>query len=114
MSHVSRWRCGSCGYRFDGEVPPERCPGCREACDFIDDSRYVPSAEGGPEGPEPVPLGVVPRVVAADCTGCGRCVEACPMKAIEMRDGVAWIDPKLCNRDGACIPACPEGAIVPP
>ncbi len=22
------WRCGSCGYVYDGEEPPDRCPKC--------------------------------------------------------------------------------------
>ena len=111
---ANRWRCGGCGYRLEAQVPPEECPGCREKCDFIDDSRYVPLGDGGPPGADPVAGVAVPRVVREKCTGCRKCVEACPAGAIEMRDDVAWIDPELCDGDARCIPACPEGAITAP
>ncbi len=54
-------------------------------------------------------------VHAADCTGCGECVEACPFFAISVAAGatgqVASIDPTGCKGCGACTPVCPEGAI---
>jgi|GEM_PF-1112900 len=112
---TNRWRCGSCGYRLEADVPPERCPGCREACDFIDDNRYVPTRNGGPEGPEEAPeADWMPRVVPEACTGCKKCIELCPVGAIVMKGNVAWIDPERCDGDAVCIPACPEGAIVLP
>lgn len=111
---VNRWRCGNCGYRLEADAPPERCPGCREACDFIDDNRYVPVAEGGPEGPEPVAAPDMPQVDPAACTACGKCIEVCPAGAIKMKGEAAWIDPRLCDGDGICIAACAEGAIVIP
>ena len=65
-------------------------------------------------GYEPIPAALQPRVVAEKCTGCRKCIEACPIEAIEMRGEVAWIDPDVCDGDGICVPACPEGAIVVP
>jgi Fe-S-cluster-containing hydrogenase component 2 len=47
------------------------------------------------------------------CTGCGACVEVCPVGAIALVDGKAHVDEKLCTGCGACVDACPEGAIQP-
>ncbi|MCC8059809.1 MAG: glycyl-radical enzyme activating protein [Clostridiales bacterium] len=48
------------------------------------------------------------------CTGCGRCVELCPQKAITIRetDGKyrAWTDRTLCVDCGACAKPCPAEA----
>lgn len=50
-------------------------------------------------------------VVAKEtCIGCGACVSACPFGAIEMRDGVAFIT-EACTQCGACISVCPVSAI---
>jgi len=111
---ANRWRCGSCGYRLEAEAPPEQCPGCHRHCEFIDDNPYVPADQGKTTGYEAVAETWQPRVVAEKCTGCALCVEACPIEAIEMREGVAWIDPEICCGDAICVPACPEGAIAPP
>ncbi len=45
------------------------------------------------------------------CTGCGDCVEACPVKAITLEDQKATVDPFQCTGCGGCLPECPEGAI---
>lgn len=45
------------------------------------------------------------------CTGCGACVQACPQGAISLVDGVAQIDSSLCTECQACVNACPKGAI---
>lgn len=45
------------------------------------------------------------------CTGCGICVDVCPVQAIELVDGLAKIDPAKCNGDGLCVDACPLQAI---
>lgn len=44
------------------------------------------------------------------CTGCEGCLSSCPLNAITMRDGKAFIT-EYCNFCKACLPACPEGAI---
>ena len=110
----NRWRCGNCGCRLEADVPPERCPGCRQSCEFIDDNPYVPVDQGNPSGVEPVAPALQPHVIAAKCTGCGKCLEVCPIEAIEIRGDVAWIDPDICDADAICVPACPEGAIGVP
>ena len=44
------------------------------------------------------------------CTGCGRCVPACPEKAIEIVEGRSRTDRTLCKVCGACAEVCPEEA----
>lgn len=46
------------------------------------------------------------------CTGCGVCVDTCPVQAISMDGDVAKVDPAKCNGDGACVDACPVAAIA--
>ena len=47
------------------------------------------------------------------CTGCGVCVEVCPVGAIVLVDDKARVDEELCTGCGACVDVCPEGAIQP-
>jgi len=46
------WRCNSCGYVWDGEAPPDKCPKCgapkekfeefeAKAMDLVENSRYT-------------------------------------------------------------------------
>jgi len=45
------------------------------------------------------------------CTGCGTCVEECPVGAMSMQDGVAAINDDECIRCGKCHDVCPEEAV---
>jgi heterodisulfide reductase subunit A len=53
------------------------------------------------------------------CRGCGICVEACPYKAIELKEAdrfghkvlVATVNEALCKGCGSCSAACLNGAI---
>jgi Fe-S-cluster-containing hydrogenase component 2 len=51
------------------------------------------------------------RVDLEKCTGCGGCLEACPVEAICMVEGKAAIDVDTCLSCDACVKVCPEGAI---
>jgi Fe-S-cluster-containing hydrogenase component 2 len=45
------------------------------------------------------------------CTGCGACVEVCPVEAISLRDGKTQIDSDKCVDCGVCVDECPTDAI---
>ena len=44
------------------------------------------------------------------CTGCEECIASCPVSAIEMKDGKAFIN-EYCEACMTCLNVCPEGAI---
>ena len=46
----------------------------------------------------------------ASCVGCGACVPACPEGAVALRGGVAWTDRDACTGCGRCVAACPAQA----
>ena len=55
------------------------------------------------------------------CTGCGKCVAACPVEAMTLvsandpdkpRRKMAKLDEELCLGCGVCVPACPEDGIT--
>ncbi len=45
------------------------------------------------------------------CTGCGLCINVCPVSAVTLSDA-AHIDNDLCTGCGACIDVCKKGAII--
>ena len=45
------------------------------------------------------------------CTGCGACVEVCPVEALKLVDDKAKVDPDVCIDCGTCVDECPVGAI---
>ena len=53
-----------------------------------------------------------PRLSAAACVGCGRCVEVCPGDAIAL-EKQATIDLSRCIGCLCCAEICPQGAIEP-
>lgn len=46
----------------------------------------------------------------ARCRDCYRCVRVCPVKAIQMRDGQAYVIDGRCVGCGTCVRECPQGA----
>ena len=62
----------------------------------------------------------LPATDAELCTGCGKCVTACPVEAMALvsandaekpKRKAARLDDDLCLGCGVCVPACPEGGI---
>lgn len=47
-----------------------------------------------------------------ECLACGACVEACPVGAIVEKDGKFVINADECLSCGACADVCPVGAPV--
>jgi len=51
-------------------------------------------------------------VSSEKCTGCGRCLKACPFDAITLKDKLAVIDLTKCTLCGACVQSCKFEAIT--
>ena len=41
------------------------------------------------------------------CTGCGTCVDLCPVEAIKLEDNIAVVDADQCVDCGSCENECP-------
>ncbi|NJD37591.1 MAG: 4Fe-4S dicluster domain-containing protein [Geobacter sp.] len=59
----------------------------------------------------------VPQIDTGRCSGCGRCVAACPLRLITLettgyRKHAVIINPDCCIRCKACVKACPLEAIT--
>jgi len=52
------------------------------------------------------------QVDVTKCTGCGQCLDVCPVGAISLVTGRAAIDSDTCILCGACMYTCRQAAIV--
>lgn len=46
------------------------------------------------------------------CTGCGACVDVCPVSHLEMKEGVAVTNDSECMGCESCVEICPVEAIT--
>jgi ferredoxin len=53
------------------------------------------------------------KIDKKNCTGCGKCVEVCPVAAIKVEKEKAIVN-NDCVECGACVGECPHGAISIP
>jgi ferredoxin len=53
----------------------------------------------------------MPWIDKNKCTGCGACIDVCPVNAIAMKEGKAEIDMDKCIRCGKCHDICPVNAV---
>jgi len=49
-------------------------------------------------------------IETAKCTGCGGCIDICPVIAISMINDVVTVDEELCTECSTCIKLCPMKA----
>ncbi len=48
---MAEWKCNKCGYTLRADQPPDKCPSCKEKCEFLDVSCYIPQC--GQQGGDP-------------------------------------------------------------
>ena len=115
-------QCGQCGYdgcrpyaeaMARGEAGIDHCPpggdaGARALATLL-------GVEAKPydrsRGVQPPPL--VAAVVEADCIGCTKCIQACPVDAIiGAAKAMHVVLEPLCTGCALCVPACPVDCIV--
>ena len=115
-------QCRQCGYygcrpyaeaMARGEADIDRCPpggdaGARALAHVLDAPVKPFDRSLGAHQP-----GMVAVVVEADCIGCTKCIQACPVDAIIGASKLMHvvIEP-LCTGCELCVPACPVDCIV--
>jgi CRP-like cAMP-binding protein len=55
---MTHWMCVNCGYYLQTELPPDRCPGCNQACVFNNVTCYRPDC-GGERNIDPLLVGSI-------------------------------------------------------
>ena len=115
-------QCGQCGFEgcrpyaeamARGEAQVDRCPpggdaGARALALVLCVPALPYDRSRGSHKPAQVAL-----IVEADCIGCTKCIQACPVDAIigGAKHMHVVIEP-LCTGCALCVPACPVDCIV--
>jgi len=114
-------QCGQCGFdgcrpyaeaMARGEAQVDRCPpggddGARLLAKVLDVAPLPYDRSRGTHKPAEVAV-----IVEADCIGCTKCIQACPVDAIigGAKHMHVVIEP-LCTGCELCVPACPVDCI---
>jgi electron transport complex protein RnfB len=115
-------QCGQCGFAgcrpyaealASGRASIDRCPpggdgGARALAQLLG---VTPLPYDRTRGLHQPPL--VALIIEADCIGCTKCIQACPVDAIVggSKHMHSVIEP-ICTGCGLCVPACPVDCIV--
>ena len=115
-------QCGQCGYAgcrpyaeamAIGEADVDRCPpggdaGARALSHVLGAAPRPYDRNRGADKPPQVAL-----IVEAECIGCTKCIQACPVDAIigGSKHMHVVVEP-LCTGCELCVPACPVDCIV--
>jgi len=54
---------------------------------------------------------IAPLIFSDNCTGCGSCVDICPVGALTINNGKSSLDKSKCIGCASCIAVCPSGAL---
>ncbi len=54
------------------------------------------------------------EVLSNKCIACEQCIAACPEGALDMKNGIAVVNPELCTGCGECVKVCPAEAMFLP
>lgn len=115
-------QCGQCGFdgcrpyaeaMARGEAEPDRCPpggdaGARALAKVLSVEAPPYDRSRGVHSP-----GKLALIIEADCIGCTKCIQACPVDAIA--GGAKFMHTvvdDLCTGCELCVPACPVDCIV--
>lgn len=42
---MTSWKCSNCGYSFEAAAPPKQCLSCKEKCEFLNNTCYIPDCK---------------------------------------------------------------------
>ena len=83
------------------------CNCCSCCCGIVQQAKLLGPAQSGIVDA----TNFFPSLDEDICTGCGECVEKCPVEAISLKDDVAFFDREGCLGCGFCATVCPVDSI---
>ena len=81
------------------------CNCCSCHCGILQSIKSAAVPSGGATS------GFMVMVDEEKCTGCGDCIDRCPMEALSMQDDIVVRDADRCIGCGLCISVCPTSAL---
>ncbi len=88
-----------------GEDIEFMCNCCSCHCGILQSIKSAAVPSGGATS------GFMVMVDEDECTGCGDCIDRCPMEALSMQDDIVVRDADRCIGCGLCISVCPTSAL---